>query len=283
MSGVQHGPPIGEAHVWAVREPPPGPGREAVVQRCLALLTPPEVRRYERVVPPQQALHACAHAALRAVTAAYTGLRAPRVAFTTGEFGKPYVASDPGLRVSLAHTDGMALVAVTRDGPVGVDVERITALHDPAGMRRQVLSPWEAARWPETAEDTAQSGLFTHWTCKEAVLKAIGSGLAGDLTAIQVAPGARRSGPVPVHALPAAAATRTWALQLIDLGPEFRAAVAVADGGSLVRAFHMAPGSIPSVPPALPAPLPPALPEVPGIPDVPGRQTVPDRGGPSCS
>jgi 4'-phosphopantetheinyl transferase len=280
MSGVQHGPPTGEAHVWAVREPPPGPGREAVVERCLALLTPPEVRRYERVVRPQRALHACAHAALRAVTAAYTGLRAPQVAFTTGEFGKPYVASDPGLRVSLAHTAHMALVAVTRDGPVGVDVERITALHDPVGMRRQVLSPWEAARWPESADDALQSGLFTHWTCKEAVLKAIGSGLAGDLTAIQVAPGARRSGPVPVHALPADAATRTWALQLIDLGPEYRAAVAVADGGSLVRAFHMAPGSIPSVPPALPAPAPPVLSE---SSERPGRRTVPDRGGPSCS
>ncbi|MFJ2830804.1 4'-phosphopantetheinyl transferase family protein [Streptomyces sp. NPDC087263] len=253
MTRARHGPPPGEAHIWAVPEPGPGPRREAVVRRCVELLSPDEVRRWRHVVPSQRALYASAHAALRAVTAAYSGRPADRIAFVHGRFGKPYVSGDPGLRVSLSHTDGMSLVAVSRDGPTGVDVERIKPLRDPAGLRRQVLSEWEAARWPADCEDDLHSGLFTHWTCKEAVLKAMGSGLTGDLTAVRVTPGARRRGRVTLHAVPGAAA-RSWTLQLIDVGPEFRAAIAVADGGEVIRLFTLAPGERPVLRPPLTAP-----------------------------
>lgn len=235
MGRAGHGPPDGEAHVWVVPEPLPGPGREALVERCVRLLSPEERRRWSRVVPAARTMYACSHAALRAVTALYTGRPPSQVAFAKGAFGKPYVRGDPGLRVSLSHTDGLALVAVGRDGPVGVDVERLAPLRDPAGLRRQVLSEWEAAHWPESCEDALHSGLFTHWTCKEAVLKALGSGLAGDLTAVWVTPPRdRRSGPVPVHRVPGTA-DRTWRVRLIDVGTDFRAALAVAGGGDVVR------------------------------------------------
>lgn len=245
VSVVRSGPPTGEVHVWAVREP--GPGREAALRRCLELLSPAELRRWRHMVPSQRALYASAHAALRTVTAAYAGLHPAEVAFTSGKLGKPYVSGDPGLRVSLAHTEGVSLVAVSRDGPTGVDVERIRPLRDPTGLRRQVLSDEEAAQWPADREGPLNSGLFTHWACKEAVLKALGSGLAGDLTAVRVAPGARRAGPVRVQAAPGSAA-RNWNLQLIDIGPEFRAAVAVAGGGDVVRVFALEPGERPAPP-----------------------------------
>jgi 4'-phosphopantetheinyl transferase len=231
-------------HVWAVAEPVPGAGREEELRRCLGLLSPDELRRRRHVVPSHRALYASAHAALRAVTAAYAGLPPSQVAFVKGAFGKPYVAGDPGLRVSLSHTPGLSLVAVSRDGPVGVDVERVAPLTDPVGLRHQVLSEPEAAAWPEDREDALHSGLFTHWTCKEAVLKALGSGLAGDIRAVRVAPGARRGGPVRVLAAPGRP-DRTWTLQLIDCGPGFRAAVAVAGGAETVRVFPLTPGAEP--------------------------------------
>ncbi|MHB9854570.1 4'-phosphopantetheinyl transferase family protein [Streptomyces krungchingensis] len=244
------GPPAGEVHVWAVREP--GPGDEKALWRCLALLSRKELRRWRTMVPSQRALHASAHAALRSVTAAYAGRYPSEVAFVRGRLGKPHVAGDPGLRVSLAHTEGVSLVAVSRDGPVGVDVERIRPLRDPAGLRRQVLCDEEAERWPADREGPLNSGLFTHWACKEAVLKALGSGLAGDLTAVRVDPGARREGPVRVHAAPGSAA-RVWNLRLVDVGSEFRAAVAVAGGGRTVRLFALEPGERPR-PPFRPGP-----------------------------
>ncbi|GGN92791.1 hypothetical protein GCM10011579_091010 [Streptomyces albiflavescens] len=242
MTAARLGPPAGEVHVWAVREP--GPGSEKALWRCLELLSPDELRRWRHMVPSQRALYASAHAALRAVTAAYADLMTSQVTFSVGKLGKPYVCGDPGLRVSLAHTEGMSLVAVSRDGPTGVDVERIRPLRDPAGLRRQVLSDIEAEHWPADREGPLNSGLFTHWACKEAVLKALGSGLAGDLTAVRVSPGARRSGPVRVQSAPGSA-TRVWNLHLIDVGPEFRAAVAVAGGGDVVRVLALDPGERP--------------------------------------
>ncbi|MER6632157.1 4'-phosphopantetheinyl transferase superfamily protein [Streptomyces sp. NPDC000987] len=241
MNRARYGPPPGETHVWVVPEPGPGPRREALLQRCAGLLSPEERRRSDRVVPSARTLYACSHAALRAVTALYSGRSPDRVAFVRGKFGKPYVGGDPGLRVSLSHTDGLALVAVSRDGPVGVDVERVAPLRDPAGLRRQILSPWEDPRCPGSAEDPSHGALFTHWTCKEAVLKALGTGLAGDLTAVWVAPGERRGGPVRVHRAPGDPG-RAWRLWLIDAGPGFRAAVAVAGGGDVVRVLGRLPG-----------------------------------------
>ncbi|MFF8971237.1 4'-phosphopantetheinyl transferase family protein [Streptomyces sp. NPDC014995] len=240
MSEVRRGPPRGEVHVWAVREPE----TEAALERCLEVLTPRERDRWRHLVPSERALYAAAHAALRAVTAACRGLPPGDVAFRRGTFGKPYVAGDPGLRVSLSHTRGLALVAVSRDGPTGVDVERLVPLRDPSALRRQVLSAWEAERWPPGREGPLHEGLFTHWTCKEAVLKALGTGLAGDLTAVRVTPGARRDGPVPVHHAPGSA-RRRWRLRLVDVGPEFRAAVAVAGGGDVVRLRRLEPGERP--------------------------------------
>ncbi|MFC8520960.1 4'-phosphopantetheinyl transferase family protein [Streptomyces sp. NPDC057257] len=216
------------------------------MNRCAGLLSPEERRRWGRIVPGSRALYACSHAALRAVTALYGGRPVSQVTFVAGRFGKPYVSGDPGLRISLSHTEGLALVAVSRDGPVGVDVERVRPLRDPAGLRRQMLSPWEAAGagglsldgpgddWLDGTAEALHDGLFTRWACKEAVLKALGSGLAGDLTAVWVAPGERRVGPVRLHRVPGGA-SRAWGLQLIDVGPEFRAAVAVAGGGEVVR------------------------------------------------
>ncbi|WP_371555017.1 4'-phosphopantetheinyl transferase superfamily protein [Streptomyces longwoodensis] len=229
MGRERHGPPPGEVHVRVVREP----SDAGELQRCVALLTDEERERRRHLVPSQRALYAAAHAALRTTTAAFSGRPVGQVAFRRGASGKPYVAGDPGLRVSLSHTDGLALVAVSRDGPVGVDVERLVRPVDPRGLRRQVLSDQEAALWPAERDGPLCEGLLTHWTCKEAVLKALGTGLAGDPTAVRVTPGARRSGPVRLQHAPGP--PRRWRLHLLDVGPGYRAAVAVAGGGDVVR------------------------------------------------
>lgn len=229
MSRERRGPPPGEVRVQVVREP----RTEERLRRCLELLTPRERERERHMLPRQRAVYAAAHAALRVLTASCSGRDVGEVAFRRGSFGKPYVVGDPGLRVSLSHTGGLALLAVSRDGPVGVDVERVVPLRDPAGLRRQILSPPEAEAWSPDREGPLHEGLFTHWTCKEAVLKALGTGLAGDLTAVHVAPGDRRSGPVRLCRVPGP--PRQWRLHLIDVGPGYRAAVAVAGGGDVVR------------------------------------------------
>ena len=257
----------GEVHVWAVAEPQ-AEDQEAL-RNCLALLSGEEGDRYRQMPASGRALYACAHAALRAVTASYLGVRPAEVAFRKGPFGKPYVADDPNLHVSLSHAQGLCLVAVGRDGLTGVDVELVRELQRPGSVRRQVLSDWELARCPGARahpEDSplaacppdladpqgpAMQRLFTHWVCKEAVLKATGKGLAGDLRSVSVdvdawvAGWAGASGPVAVHGLPPDADGSPWSLHLLDVGPRHRAAVAVAGGGVTVRRFRLGAGAVP--------------------------------------
>ncbi|MEV7414857.1 4'-phosphopantetheinyl transferase superfamily protein [Streptomyces sp. NPDC089919] len=276
MDGARHGPPAGEVHVWAtpaVRE-----DQQGALGRCLALLSPQEGERWRRIVPEHRALYASAHAALRVLTAAYAGVRSDEVRFVAGRFGKPYVAGHPALRVSLSHTAGLSLVAVSRDGPIGVDVERLHPLESPAALQDMVLSRWEAARWPARHPPGEPGRLLTHWACKEAVLKAIGCGLTGDLATVEVDPGERRSGPVPLRGLPAGSGRRAWALHLLDLGPgrrDYRAAVAVAGGGRRVRLSWLPPDALPAAPrPHRPPPAgPPARADQPGPPTRPPTPT----------
>jgi acyl transferase domain-containing protein/phosphopantetheinyl transferase len=122
-----------------------------------------------------------------------TPLRHPgELTVTHDDLGRPYLkAVDiPGLpQVSLAHVDGVA-VALAADVPVGIDVERV------ADDRRDIL-PYVAtdaerelietlaANYPEDAWETRL------WCAKEAVAKALGTGLQGrpkDFEAIAAEP-----------------------------------------------------------------------------------------------
>ncbi|GGT19432.1 4'-phosphopantetheinyl transferase family protein [Streptomyces purpureus] len=83
--------------------------------------------------------------------------------------GKPVVeTAGPALDFSLSHAGGLAVVAVS-DRAVGVDVEDTTAGAQP-------LAPALTERERETCLSYADFARL--WTRKEAVLKAVGKGLA---------------------------------------------------------------------------------------------------------
>jgi 4'-phosphopantetheinyl transferase len=92
------------------------------------------------------------------------------------------IAAEPGVptvHVSLARADGTLAMAVTMAGPVGIDLEAITALRR-APVAGALLSSAEAralAGLDPAALDAAVGAL---WTGKEAVLKAAGVGLRVD-------------------------------------------------------------------------------------------------------
>ena len=63
--------------------------------------------------------------------------------------GQPYFPEQPGLFLSLSHTEGAALLALS-DAPVGVDIERIRAIsprlgRDFAGTEEAFWRRWTAA------------------------------------------------------------------------------------------------------------------------------------------
>jgi len=155
-----------------------------------ASLAPDEDARMQRFVQRADRVRfAAARTALRGLLAERMGCAALDVRFESGPHGKPFVRGAP--RFNVAHSGAHALIALADAAAgleVGVDIERCTPGIDIAGMGQLVFSPAEREAL-RTADDPL-AGFYLRWTGKEAVLKAIGVGIADHLQSIDIAPGA---------------------------------------------------------------------------------------------
>jgi 4'-phosphopantetheinyl transferase len=95
----------------------------------------------------------------------------------SGDHGKPLLAdTSAAIHFSLAHSGPHVVVAVSRAGPVGVDVERVKPNADHRPMYRRTLTPDEAVALE--AGGARPHAFLRTWVRKEAVTKAVGTGLA---------------------------------------------------------------------------------------------------------
>ena len=132
------------------------------------------------------ARYIAAHALLRTVVGerlgiAPTAVRFERACATCGStsHGKPVVAGQPGLFVSLSYAGEMVVVAVTDVGEAGVDVEEV-ADTDFDGFATVTLAVDEVSAMDAMAGDALPLARARVWARKEAVLKATGHGLVVD-------------------------------------------------------------------------------------------------------
>jgi 4'-phosphopantetheinyl transferase len=139
--------------------------------------------------PVHRHRYAVGRARLRQLLAAYLDEDPARLELADGPTGKPELAwpTGSGLRLNLAHCEGLALCAVARR-EVGVDLELVD-------RRRFRWSP-VAARFFHAEEQrvlgraTGPEGWVAFlrvWTLKEACLKAAGVGLVADPRSFSVA------------------------------------------------------------------------------------------------
>lgn len=164
-----------DVHVWAV--PLRVDGERLAELR--ALLSPDEVAKAERIiVPGKREQSIVARGALRTLLAQYTGVPPRDLSFEYEEKGRPYLA-DGSLATSfnVTHSGDLALVAVTREGVIGVDVERIDPAVELLAIGRRFFSPTEHAELAACDEADRPLAFFRCWTRKEAYLKARGTGL----------------------------------------------------------------------------------------------------------
>jgi 4'-phosphopantetheinyl transferase len=127
--------------------------------------------------PDHRAVAAAAHGLLGRLLAHYGGLDHPPVIARTGR-GKPYAPALAGIDFNLSHARDHALVAFARGQPVGIDLERIDRKLDAHDLARRFFSKREADALDAMAEATRATAFLRLWTCKEAVLKALGAGIS---------------------------------------------------------------------------------------------------------
>lgn len=171
-----------------------------------------------------------ARGVLRSLLSQYLHCDPQQVQFAYGEFGKPELAPDsPPLQFNLSHSDEMALVACTHASRVGVDIERVQTTYPCESIARRFFSPGEQERLSQLPDRLKPRAFFDCWTRKEALIKALGGGLAGvPLDQFDVEFGRDRPAALlQTRWHPDAA--RRWSLRDLQAHPDYAAAAAVED------------------------------------------------------
>lgn len=187
-----------------------------------------------------RAVAARAHALLARLLMQYANLdRAPELART--ERGKPFAPALPHIDFNLSHAKDHVLIAVAREQPVGVDLERLDRRIEIEDLARRYFSVAEAEALDRLTDALRPTAFLRLWTCKEAVLKALGEGIAFGLD--RVAFGLDAGGfPTGVTELvPEAGSAESWRLALLEPTPGFLGALAWSGPERKVRTFRAGP------------------------------------------
>ncbi|MEU5088328.1 4'-phosphopantetheinyl transferase superfamily protein [Streptomyces sp. NPDC021356] len=105
------------------------------------------------------------------------------VAYQPG--GRPTVRGlEHDLHLSLAHTEELIAVAVSRGGPVGVDAESVTRRASFELLRAHVCTPEEAEVLAALPDAERNARFLRLWTLKEAYTKALGQGMRRRFNAV---------------------------------------------------------------------------------------------------
>ncbi len=150
-------------------------------------LTAAELSRAGRFRFHEDADHwiAC-RAQLRRILGDAINLPPDQVPLMISTNGKPEL-SPPFLQLhfNLSHCSKLAIIALSSDGPVGVDLEQRSRAEGLLGCEVSFCHPLEIDSLPSEPADRAGQ-LLQIWTCKEAVLKALGTGLSHPPAAVRI-------------------------------------------------------------------------------------------------
>jgi 4'-phosphopantetheinyl transferase len=224
----QPAPPArGSTRVWRVdlRQP------DAEVARCRSILAPDELARAERFhFDRDRRRFVVARARLRETLGACCGIAPQDARFGCGDGGKPFLfdgVSPSRWKFNLSHAGDLALIAVTWECEIGVDVERVDDRAEALALSERFFAPAEQAWLMAQPADERQTAFFRLWTCKEAVLKALGSGLRAPLDAFAVQP--QPDGTASLTALSdgfGGPDGDRWRVRLLDPAPGYAGALA---------------------------------------------------------
>jgi 4'-phosphopantetheinyl transferase len=179
---------------------------------------------------------AAAHAFLGRLLMAYANVDAPPAIART-ERGKPHAPSLPKLDFNLTHAREQVLIAVAREQPVGIDLERIDREIEIDDIARRYFSPGEADAIEALPPARKLAAFLRLWTCKEAVLKALGEGISFGLDRVTFA---LDDDGMPSHVASIAAEAGPpdrWQLARIDPTPGYLGALAWRGANRRIRTF----------------------------------------------
>jgi 4'-phosphopantetheinyl transferase len=172
-----------QVHIWTIER-----DRTADLALLPRWLSPEERQRADRLkVAHHREAFVYNRAMLRRVLASYAGVGPQQVPLTITASGKPvWSAASPPLTFNLTHHQDLAIVAVSAERAIGIDLESRDSRTDYTALARQALSAREMQQYEQLAGNERPAAILRAWTRKEAFLKAVGIGLGRPLAEIEV-------------------------------------------------------------------------------------------------
>jgi 4'-phosphopantetheinyl transferase len=160
----------------------------------------------------------------RAILGYYLKIKPSQVSLAYEERGKPRLAgpdSPAPLHFNCSHSRSLALCAVGRSAPLGVDVEKLRPMPEMAEICATFCSVGENALLHAAPPERKLEVFFSVWTRKEAYLKATGEGIAGSLAQLDCSE-----------------APPGWSFHALSPAPGFAGALACARAGARILCWQ---------------------------------------------
>jgi len=175
-----------QVHVWQIR----ADDAALCMACCENLISTVERDRAARFkFEKDRGSYTVAHAALRSILAGYLNVAPSDLEFEIGRRGKPRLAPafiKDSLEFNLSHSSEVALIAVTREREIGVDIEHIKENFAFAEVAERYFTTREVSAIRALPQDLQRRAFYQCWTSKEAFLKAKGVGLSGELDEVEI-------------------------------------------------------------------------------------------------
>jgi 4'-phosphopantetheinyl transferase len=220
-------PPAGAVDLWVWPLDVPASQRE----RDALVLSAEERDRARRFAFPHlTARFVVAHGRMRALLGAALDRDPAGLEFVASAHGKPELAGG-GIHFSLSHSGDLAALAIAAF-PLGLDIEMIRPVD--RALPERFFAPAERRGLRGLPPDVWDQAFFRCWTRKEAVIKALGLGLAFPLEDFDVSflEGER---PRLIRLAGEPAAERAWQLHHFDAADHCVGAIAAREVGWQVR------------------------------------------------
>ena len=222
----------GEVHVWRFKLEPE---TETELEAYRRLLNEEETRRTDRFYfQRDRQKFAVGRAILRTILSLYLNQAPQTLQFEYGPQGKPFLAPgcQPGpdrLEFNLSHSYDLALLALTLNRPVGVDLEFVKEDRNVSTLTGQVFTVEERLAFIKIPAALQKEAFYNAWTRKEAYLKACGSGFSFGLDQLEVSFDPSETARI-LRIKGEAELANGWSVAAIQPGPEYKAAVVVEGG-----------------------------------------------------
>ena len=140
--------------------------------------------------PQHQRRYQAVHGILRIILGRYLNLDPTQINFTHSDRGKPYLTNDCNslnLQFNLSHSENRAIVGISRDRSIGVDLEKMRPMGNAMLLAERFFCPSEYTLLTQAIPEERDKLFFQLWTAKEAYLKATGEGISGGLNQVEIA------------------------------------------------------------------------------------------------